>query len=340
MTARALYFTAPYELEVRRVDVPEPAPDEVRVEAALSAISSGTELLVYRGEVPRNVSTDLKIKALRGTFSFPLQYGYAVVGRVTDVGSDVDDGWVGSRVFAFHPHASEFVASIGDVVRVPDRCSDEAAALLANLEAASNFLLDGRPLFWESVVVLGQGVVGLLTTKLLSEFPLETLVTADPHERRRDVSVSFGADACIDPAGVDVAAHVREAVTNGSSNGVDLTYELSGEPEALSTAIEATGFGGRVVIGSWYGSKPVELELGGHFHRSRIRLMSSQVSTIDPTLRSRWSRTRRLQAAASWLDEVDIDALVTHRLSVERAADAFNLLDDRPEDAIQVLLTY
>lgn len=340
MSARALYFTAPYELEIREVEVPDPDPNEVKIDAELSAISSGTELLVYRGDIPRTVPTDRTIQSLQGTFEFPLQYGYAVVGRVTEAGAGLTDDWLGARVFAFHPHASEFVAPVDDVVRLPEDCPAGTAAVLANLEAATNFLLDGHPLVGERVLVFGQGVVGLLTTALLGRFPLASLVAVEPHERRRELSRAFGADRCLDPAGDEVAELGALAGNDGAPTGADLTYELSGDPAALSTAIDATGFGGRVVVGSWYGSRPVELDLGGHFHRSRIRLVSSQVSSIDPSLRGRWSRERRLRTAQSWLDAIDVDALVTHRLPIEDAAEAYALLDERPADAVQVLLTY
>jgi len=54
-------------------------------------------------------------------------------------------------------------------------------------------------------------------------------------------------------------------------------------------------YSGRVVIGSWYGSKPVQLDLGGAFHRSRIRLISSQVSSLAPELSGRWDKSRRFE---------------------------------------------
>ncbi len=340
MTARSPYFTAPYELEVREVDVPAPGAGEVRVAAELSAISPGTELLVYRGEAPPDLPVDASIEALSGTFSFPLRYGYAAVGRVTAVGEGVSEEWLDDRVFAFHPHASRFVVPLADVVPVPADCSDEAAALLANLEAATNFLLDGAPLVGERVLVLGQGVVGLLATSLLAGFPLSRLVTADLHERRRRVSEAVGADVSLDPAEVDVASRLRPDDADDPPAGADLTYELTGDPEALTTAIEATGYGGRVLIGSWYGTKAADVDLGGRYHRSRICLVSTQVSTIDPRLRGRWTRERRLSTARRLLPAIDADALVTHRVPVERAAEAYALLDDHPEDAVQVLLTY
>lgn len=339
--ARALYFTGPYELELREIDIPDPAPGEVRVQAELSAISPGTELLVYRGETAPNLAADMSIEALSETLSFPLQYGYSVVGRVTAVAHDIKDEWLDTRVFAFHPHASHFTVSLDDVVPLPDRCSDEAAALLANVEAATNVLLDGTPRIGERVLILGQGVLGLLTTALLSQYPLTDIVTADLYERRRTVSEAFGADVSLDPATTDIVDRVQERATESAvSDGMDLTYELSGNPDALDTAIEATGYGGRVLIGSWYGMKPVEMTLDGRFHRSRIRLISTQVSTIDPRLRGRWTKERRLETARRWLPDIDTDRLVTHRIPIERAADAYELLDDHSDDAIQVLLTY
>lgn len=341
MMARSVYITAPYDVEVRAVEVPDPGPEEVRVQAELSAVSPGTELLVYRGETSPDLPVDTSIEALSGTFSFPIRYGYAVVGRVTAVGEAVADEWLDARVFAFHPHASHFVTSLDEIVPIPDRCSAEAAAFLANLEAAVNFLLDGAPRIGERVLVLGQGVVGLLTTALCSQYPLADLVTADLYEQRRSVSEAFGADVSLDPSTVDIAARLRDRSEESAvSDGVDVTYELSGEPDVLDTAIRATGENGRVLIGSWYGTKPAEVTLDGRFHRSRIRLLSTQVSTIDPRLRGRWTDERRLETALSWLPDIDTNRLVTHRIPVERAADAYELLDERPDEAVQVLLTY
>lgn len=353
MTARTVYFAGPREVEVRAEPSPDPGPDEVAVRGELSAVSAGTELLVYRGEVSSELAADETLDALAGSLSYPLSYGYAAVGRVIDVGADVDPGWLDERVFAFHPHASEFAVPVDEVSPVPAGVSDEAAALLPNVETAVNLLLDGSPRIGERTVVFGQGVVGLLTTALLRESPLSALVTVEPRERRRALSRAFGADASVDPTERDVAAAVRELSRDkgalpdeglerdsSAPAGADLAFELSGDPAALDAAIDATGYGGRVVVGSWYGTKTAELSLGGRFHRSRIRLISSQVSTIAPERRGRWTKPRRIETAWRWLDRLDVDRLVTHRFPVEEAAEAYELLEDRPDEAVQVLLTY
>ena len=122
--------------------------------------------------------------------------------------------------------------------------------------------------------------------------------------------------------------------------GADLTFELSGNPTALNDAIALTAFSGRIVIGSWYGEKQVEVNLGGTFHRSRIKLISSQVSTIAPELEGRWDKARRFDAAWKALERTRPEKWITHRFPLEEAAQAYRLLDESPQDAIQVLLTY
>jgi threonine dehydrogenase-like Zn-dependent dehydrogenase len=123
-------------------------------------------------------------------------------------------------------------------------------------------------------------------------------------------------------------------------SGADLTYELSGNPAALDQAIAATGYSGRVVIGSWYGRKPVSLDLGGRFHRSKIRLVASQVSRLAPGLTGRWDTQRRLRTAWTMLRAVRPGQLITHRFPIEHAADAYALLDEHPAEVVQVMLTY
>ncbi|MFC7154400.1 zinc-binding dehydrogenase [Halomarina halobia] len=334
MTARSLYFTGPTEIAVRERDRPTPGPDELLVETELTAISSGTELLVYRGEAERALDADDTIDALSGTLEYPLRYGYAAVGRVVETGEAVA-GWDGERVFAFNPHESHFLASPEAVVRVPDGVGAERAAFLANAEAAVNFVMDGRPTVGERVCVFGQGVVGLLTAGLLAEFPLSELVTVEPSDRRRDLSTAVGATRTFDDGEA-----VREAFSEEDWDGADLTYELSGDPPALDAAIDATGYAGRVVIGSWYGTKPVELTLDGRFHRSHVRLRSSQVSRVDPEHAGRWDKARRLDAAWERLDALEPERFVTHRVPVGRADEAYRLLDADPGAAVQVVLTY
>ncbi|WP_129117062.1 zinc-dependent alcohol dehydrogenase [Halegenticoccus tardaugens] len=340
MPARSLYFTGERTVEVRERTVPDPGPDEVRVRSVASAISSGTELLVYRGDAPSDLPADENIPALDGSLEYPLRYGYATVGTVTATGDDVDEDWLDRTVFCFHPHESHFLASPDELRRVPNGCSTTAAALLPTVETALNFVMDGRPSVGERVVVFGQGPVGLLSTAVLSSFPLGRLVTVDTVARRRDLSLSFGADESLPPADARSRFDVGPRVDPNTPRGADLSFELTGDPAALEDAVSVTGYDGTVVIGSWYGDKRAELDLGGRFHRSRIQLKSSQVSTIDPDHRGRWTQKRRFELAWRWLERLDVDRLVTHRLPLSEARTAYELLDSQPGEAVQILFTY
>jgi 2-desacetyl-2-hydroxyethyl bacteriochlorophyllide A dehydrogenase len=334
VTRRTVSFTGPRSVTVERSPVPDPAPDEVRVETRVSAVSSGTELLVYRGDAPTDLDADATIDALSGDLSFPLTYGYSAVGEVTAVGADVDDAWAGRRVFAFHPHESHFLADPESLVPVPPGTDAETAALLPTAETATALVMDGRPRVGERVAVFGAGTIGLLTTSVLASFPLDRLTVVEPLAERRAVAERLGADETLPPSEASALGD------RGDPPGVDLAYELSGSPATLDDAIDAVGYDGRIVVGSWYGRKQADIDLGGFFHRNRVDIESSQVSTIDPALRGRWTTDRRLGVAWDRLDAVDVDDLVTHRLPITDAPEAYRLLDEAPDRTLQVLFEY
>lgn len=329
--------------------MPQPGPGEVLVAAEVSAISPGTEMLVYRDQFPPDLPVDAAIPGMDGDFAYPLAYGYAVVGQVAALGEGVDPEWLDQRVFAFQPHESHFCTPVDQLVPVPDEMPGDFAALLPNMETAINLVQDAAPRLGEKVIVLGQGIVGLLVTALLSRFPLESLITADAYPLRRDLSEALGADQSLDPtdpewANVLAASAAPPAPDEEAPAGADLVIELSGNPAALDTAIKWAGFGGRIVIGSWYGQKQAALNLGGGFHRKRLHLISSQVSTIDPALSARWTHPRRLEMAWTMLTDLAEDGeladLFTHRFPVAKAADAYRLIDERAAETVQVVFEY
>jgi 2-desacetyl-2-hydroxyethyl bacteriochlorophyllide A dehydrogenase len=340
MKKLALQFAEPYKVSLIEEDVPQPSPREILVRTLCSAISPGTELLVYRGQWPENVPVDETIAALSGKFRYPLKYGYSAVGTVEAVGSDVSRDWLGRRVFSFNPHESRFLAAAEHLIPLPSSLSPEEAAFLPNMETAVSFIMDGSPAIGEQVAVFGQGIVGLLTTSLLARMPLALLATFDGYSLRRDKSAELGAHLVLDPSTPDAAERLLQALWEKEPRGVDLAYEVSGNPAALGQAINVTAFSGRIVVGSWYGGKRSNLDLGGHFHRGGIRITSSQVSRLRPRLTGLWTKARRLRLAVNMLEKIRPASLITHRFHISQAADAYTLLDEHPEQAIQIILEY
>ena len=326
MVDRSIWFAGPRQLEFRSEPVSQPGPGEVRVRSIASAISHGTEMLVFRGQVPEGLELDLP--TLRGSFEFPIKYGYASVGRITETGPGVEHLEVGDAVFVHHPHQDKYVVAADMPIRLPEAVRPEYGVFLANVETATNIVLDAGPRLAERVVVFGQGVVGLLVTQLLRRTGVSQLTVVDPIARRRELARQIGADSACEPS-VDLMGQ-----------DFDLAIEVSGNVGALDHALRSVAFGGTVVVASWYGTKPVTLQLGGPFHRRRLRMVSSQVSTIDSGLQPRWSRERRMAVACDLLPGLELESLISHRVPFEQAAEAYRLVDEQPDATVQVVLSY
>lgn len=339
---RSLYFTAPGEVEIREEMLAPPGAREMLVQTSVSAISLGTESLVFQGLAPETMSLDASIGALQGNFRYPFKYGYACVGKVVTLGPGVPPEWLDRRVFAFNPHESHFITNLDSVISLPDEITDEDAMFLANMETAINFVQDGSPLIGEVVVVLGLGVVGMLTLSQLARFPLSHLVALDRFPLRLKIAADWKNVQVLDANDSAANADFRSALEKVGvpSRGADLIYEISGAPEALNQAISAAGYHGRVVIGSWYGRKKVTLDLGGAFHRNRIQLVSSQVSSLAPEISGRWTKHRRMSLAMNSLTQLHPAHWITHRIGFTEAKQAYQQLVLRPEETFQIALTY
>ncbi|MEX2352898.1 MAG: zinc-binding alcohol dehydrogenase [Gammaproteobacteria bacterium] len=342
MSARQLWFTKPYNVEIQEHSLPLLQANEVLVRSKYSAISAGTEMLVYRGQIPADMPLDTSLAALQDRQAeYPLQYGYAVTGHIEQVGKNVDPAWAGKPVFAFQPHASHFITTLAQVIPLPEDIDPLAAVFLANMETAVNLVQDGHPLLGERVVVLGQGIVGLLVSTLLAEFPLDGLYALDRINERRLRANKAGVTNEYNPdSATEMHKLQKELSTGQSGKGADLIYELTGTPETLNLAIELCGYAGRIVIGSWYGTKPANLLLGNNFHRNRIQMISSQVSTIAPELSGRWDTSRRFDLAWKMIRKLHPEQLISHHIPFDCAADAYHLLDQSPEEVLQTVLTY
>jgi len=326
-----LLFTAPEKVQVITRLLPAPNAEEVLVHVTRSAISTGTELLIYRGQFPPEESLDQSIKSLPGSFTYPFQYGYSTVGVVAAAGSESDQEWVGRRVFAFQPHASAYLSLPNQLISLPADISAEDTLFLPNMETAVNFVQDGAPLIGERVAVIGLGIVGLLTANLLARFPLSTLDGIDLLPGRCSIAAGLPGVNSFSP---------EKAAINRPDEGYDLIFELSGSPEGLNLAINLAGFESRIVIGSWYGTKKGEINLGGKFHRNRIKLVSSQVSTIASHLQGRWSKQRRLETVIDQLTTINPSKWISHRFRLSRAQEAYELLSAKPDEAFQVVFSY
>jgi threonine dehydrogenase-like Zn-dependent dehydrogenase len=321
--ARALYFLGPGKVELRDEAVCE-IPGQVLIRSGLIGISHGTEMLAFRGELPRGMEADATLGSLDCTLDYPLKYGYINTGVAAD----------GRRVFAFFPHQDVFCAPEAEIVELPAGLDFEDAVFLASMETALGVVHDAALRFGEDVLVVGQGVVGLLAAEILLRSGAGRVITVERHALRREASRALGCTALSseDPALPDRIL----GLTGG--RGVDLAIEVAGSAAGFQLALDSLAFEGTLVAASWHGSTPVSLELGAAFHRRRLRIRSSQVSRLDPTLEGRWSKRRRLGVALGLLETLRPSRYITHRIPLEAAQEAFDLLSERAGETIQVVL--
>jgi 2-desacetyl-2-hydroxyethyl bacteriochlorophyllide A dehydrogenase len=326
--ARVVRFVAPYSVDLADVAVPEPTVGEVLIRAEFSGISGGTEMLAYRGELDSSIPRDETLGGLAGSFEYPFTYGYSAVGRVEASRTDLAEG---DRVFAFHPHQTRFVVSAADVVPIGD-CDPRAATLFPLVETALQISLDTGIRNREVAAVVGLGSIGILAAILLARSGA-VVVGSDPKPWRREVAQECGLEA-VEPEELGDAVRAK---TRG--RGADFIVEATGNPEALAESLGLLSAEGVAIVASWYGLKPVTLPLGAEFHRRRLEIRSSQVSTVGHRA-VRWDRGRRLETTQALLAELPLSFLGSHTFPLERAPEAYAAIDRGDVGVVHVALAH
>ena len=292
LEARAFWVTEPGHGEIRAQGLRTPAPGELLIRTRQSAISRGTESLVFRGEVPQSEWRRMRCPFQEGEFPAPVKYGYSAVGIVEEGPAEL----LGRRVFCLHPHQDLFVVPSDAVVDVPDTVPDRRATLAANMETAINGMWDAMPGPGDRIAVIGAGVVGCLVAALAARLPGAEIELIDIDPTREDIARAVGC---------------RFATPENASPEADLAVHASGSPAGLATALTIAGFEATVVEMSWYGTRIVSLELGGAFHSRRLTLRSSQVGAVPAARLQRWPLRRRLLLALSLLRDPVFDILLS-----------------------------
>ena len=307
---RAVEFIGPRAVRVVEEPVPTPGRGQLLLRTLCSLVSTGTELKIFQGEIDSEQPADLSIAGMQDKMGYPLRYGYSLVGEVIAVGPDVADGeqWLGKRVFSFSPHASSVVVDTSSVLVVPPEVSSEDAVFLPSVETAVSLVQSAQPLLGDRVLVVGQGLIGLLTGAVLQQLShVNDVTVADVSDRRLAVASSFNPSSTTwNPSTHPSSSSGKEtnSVTVGSPNLFDISIEVTGNPKGLQTAIDHTGGYGKVVVGSLFSEGLSSLRLGLKFHRSGVRLITSQVSNIPPEHSGRWNKQRRFDVAWKVLEKI------------------------------------
>lgn len=298
--ARALWLRPPNDSAIVEQALPEREPGALRIRTCYSAVSRGTETLVYQGRVPPSEYARMRAPFQAGELPGPVKHGYANVG-VVEYGPPA---WLGRMVFCLYPHQTCYDIAPAAVIPLPEDVPPERAILAANMETAINALWDARPGVGDRITVIGAGVLGSLTAALAASLAGTRVELVDIDPRKQFLGAALGVEF----RGPDSASDQR-----------DLVIHASASESGLALALRLAGFEATVLEMSWYGTQQTRIALGGAFHSQRLTLRATQVGAVAPSHRSRWDPKRRLGLAVSLLADSRFEALIN-------ADDAFDAL--------------
>jgi threonine dehydrogenase-like Zn-dependent dehydrogenase len=321
VTEQAFWLRSPGRGEIRPVTLPEPGPGDVVVRTVRSAVSRGTETLVFRGGVPEGQYAAMRAPFQEGDFPGPVKYGYLSVGDVEQGPPELR----GRTVFCLYPHQTAYVVPAGAVTVVPEDVPPARAVLAGTVETAVNALWDAAPLLGDRVTVVGAGMVGCCVARLLSRYPALQVTLVDVDPGRAAVAAILGADF---------------ALPQDASDGRDLVFHTSATADGLQRSLELLAPEGTVVDLSWYGDAAVRLSLGGAFHSRRLGIRASQVGTVSPARSGRRTTADRLALALELLRDPAFDVLVTGESRFQELPDVLSRLASGRLQALCHTITY
>ncbi len=329
---RAAVLIEPGRIEMEERPIPTPGPGDVLIRVSSVGVC-GSDTHYYRhGRV--------------GSFvvDAPLVLGHEAAGTIVRVGEGVNSSRIGQRVsiepqrpdpeseetrsghYNLCPHMRFFATppvdgafcdyvtiGAGYAHRVPDSVSDDAAALCEPLSvgiaAVRKAGLDGG----SRVLITGAGPIGIVLAQLARAYGATDIVVSDPDESRRAQAKQFGATAVLDPT-----------VEPIGDLGVDAFIDASGAPSAVVDGIRAVRPAGTVVL---VGSGAESMELPTQLIQNRELVLTGVF---------RYANTWPTAIALVESGRVDLDAMVTARFPLEKAAEALD--SDRTPGSVKTVV--
>ena len=322
MIAKALWYLGNGRFSLEEEELPEIKKDQCLVKSLYSGISLGTERLVYSEQVPDSMKNSMKCPYMGGEFPFPIKYGYSTVGQVIEGPKDL----ITRIVHLLHPHQNYCLVKAIDVFPFDSVIPSKRAILATNFETVLNALWDARVSIGDKVLVVGFGNIGSLLTRVLSFMVEIEIIVVDTNKKKLKLAKEMG---------------VKGVFPDQVSTSFDIVFHTSANESGLQTAIESVGFEGKVIELSWYGKRPVSIQLGTSFHIERKTVVSSQVSHISPSHRARWDNHRRKELVFSLLRHPEFDQHLTHINQFQQLPETLTTLQHHQwEDALSCLVCY
>lgn len=348
---RELVFLGPRKIDFREYEEGGPGPGQVKLRTLYCGISHGTEMNVYRGTSPqfrKSVRDGLFVEG-EPAYKYPMTYGYEEVAEVVAVGEGVEEVRVGDVVAAAYGHRETKILDVATARRfhvIPRGFPPEQAIFHSLAMVALNDYLSSEIRLGESAVVIGLGVIGLFVVQLCRLGGVSPLIAVDLLPARLERARELGAEHTLNPREVgDVAVAVRELL---GTLGADVVFEHSGTYRGLHQAVRCCApIYGKVMAVSWYQGAGSDLALGEEWHhsftgRAGASQMRHQTLGMPPAPGRQWDSVRLGKTAFGLLTagRLSTEGMITHRIPFSRAREAYELIDEHPEQTVKVILDF
>ena len=329
MLGHRVVFLEPERVEIEPFDVEDPGSDEILIETDISLISPGTEGAFLR--------------ALPNTRQeFPMFPGYSNIGTVLEFGSNVTGVSRGNRVVSMGGHASHAKVTKDALCEpLPPDLSMEAAAFFALASFAIQAVRKARIELGESVLVIGQGIVGSLAlqfARLQGGYPV---IAADLDTGRLETALGVGADHTIHAGETDLVAAVRKVT---DSDGARVVIEATGHPEVIITALHAAGWCGRVILLGSTRGETRSVNFYRDVHRRGIVIVGAHgpVRPVQDASPGFWPLDADVRLCLDLLaaGRVQVEPLISKRVSFRNAEDAYNLILEQRREVLGIVLDW
>lgn len=321
----------PFKVEIRPVDLPSPAPNQILIECHASAISAGTELAVYTGthqwlKDPKMVD-----------WKFPFRPGYSAAGVVLAVGSEITGWKAGDRVSYPGNHASHELLTMGHergrLWKLPPNLGYEKAALACISRYGLGGVLRAGLTLGRSVAVLGQGIIGQFALRCALAAGCNPVIGIDSVAMRREAAIAAGAATVIDPSTTDAKTALGEFL---GTRGAEIVIDATGVPAAVPVAMSLACDGGQVIVVGSPRGKAQDVNFYDDLHRRYIEVCGAHGNMLFEPAHTRLAGAWDINKAQHWLlaalanGRLSTEKLVTHTITPEGIGAAYEgLLKDK-----------
>jgi 2-desacetyl-2-hydroxyethyl bacteriochlorophyllide A dehydrogenase len=329
MKGQRVIWPSRANVDIEEFELPTIPADEVLVASECTLISPGTERAFLLG-----------LPNARG--GYPSRPGYSNVGKVIEVGKNVNEDLLGKRFASTHGHTSHFTANPGRLLRVESTDVPAEEVVFYNLSAiALQGVRKARIELGESTLVIGQGLIGLLALQLSKLSGAVPVIAADLTDSRLELSKEIGADYTFNPEDNDFSDQLAAATMK---KGPTVVIEATGHPDAITTALHAAGWGARLVLlASTRGETP-HVNFYRDVHKKGLILYGAH-NSIRPRQESSpnfWTSEddSRLMITLISQKRFNVTPLISHRFSGQDAPKAYQLLMEWNPGLLGVVLQW